>query len=123
MSQFKALNQASITIEIFLFQVTQKPPSLTDHFQKTSTGMKIFRVYLQVFRQLPHPFGQNSNLNFGGSGVRLMSPVSRHNFLFLFLADQTHHLYRVIAAKPSRPSILETRGLAPSWKIYYHYWQ
>lgn len=54
--------------------------------------MKILRMDLQMFRQLANSFGQNRNLNLGGTGIRLMCPVRRHNFLLFFLTDHVYHL-------------------------------
>ena len=58
----------------------QKTAALTNHFQKTTTGMMVFLVVLQVFCQIADAFRKNGNLDFRGSRVSFVDAVGFDQF-------------------------------------------
>jgi hypothetical protein len=58
------LNDVSVTLDILLFQIIEKPPPLPDKFQKTPAGMVILLVLFEMLRQIGYPGTEESNLDF-----------------------------------------------------------
>ena len=65
----------AVAIDILFHQIIQQASSLTDHLQKTSSGMEVLFVDLQMLGQVVDPFGQDRDLNLGRTGVGLVDPV------------------------------------------------
>ena len=61
----QSFNDGAVSFDILLHEVIQKTAALTNHFQKTTTGMMVFLVVLQVFCQIADAFRKNGNLTSG----------------------------------------------------------
>src|SRR5699024_1728582 len=62
-SQTKFLDQSTISLDIFLSQVSKKTSSLSYHLQKTSSGVMILWICLEMICQIVDSSCQDRNLN------------------------------------------------------------
>ena len=58
------LDDCSVTLNILFLEIVEHASALTDHLQKASSGMMIFREFLKMLCQLADALGQNSDLYF-----------------------------------------------------------
>ena len=79
----KLLDASTISLDILALEVSKKVSSLTYHLQKTSSGVMVLLVDLEVLGKVVDPLGEDSDLYLRGSGVGLMSSVSFDNSSFL----------------------------------------
>ena len=54
---------------IFIGKISQKLFAAADHVQKSAAGAVVFFVCTEVLCEVIDALGENSNLNFGGSGI------------------------------------------------------
>src|SRR5271165_245276 len=67
--QRQAADQRLVAGLVLLFQVIeQAPPSPYQH-QKPAARVEIFRMRLEMFREVADPLGQQGNLHFGAAGI------------------------------------------------------
>ena len=78
----QSFNDGAVSFDFLLHEVFQKTAALTNHFQKTTTGMMVFLVVLQVFCQIADAFRKNGNLDFRGSRVSFVDAVGFDQYLF-----------------------------------------
>ena len=64
----------------------QKVSSVTDHLQKTSSGVMVMRMLFQMSIQVVDSLGEHCDLDLGRTGVAFMSRVLFHDFLFFLLS-------------------------------------
>ena len=64
LTKTKSLDQLSVTIDVLILQISKQVSSLTYHLQKTSSGMEIMRMALEVLVQVIDSCCKNSNLYF-----------------------------------------------------------
>ena len=83
-SQSQGLDDGSIALHIVVLDVVQEPSAPTDHHQQASSGVMVFFVYLEMFRQVRNAVGEKSDLNLRGAGVALMFFKTIDEFLFIF---------------------------------------
>lgn len=75
---------STISVDILLLKVSKKVTSVTNHFKKTSSGVVIVLVGLEVSGKIVDSLCENSNLNLRRSGVVFVSSVSLNNGCFFF---------------------------------------
>ena len=63
LSQSKSLDQGTISLNILILQIIQHTSSLSNHLQKSSSGVMVLGIVLQMLGQLSDPFGKDSDLN------------------------------------------------------------
>jgi hypothetical protein len=68
-SESETLNHVSVTLDILLFQIIEKPPPLPDQFQKASAGVVILLVLFEVVRQIGYSRAEECDLDFRRSRV------------------------------------------------------
>jgi hypothetical protein len=71
-----------ITFDVGFFQVIEQTTSLTNNLQQSAAGMMIFFVGPKVFGQVSDPLGEQSDLDFRGTGITLMFLKFTNYFLF-----------------------------------------
>ena len=62
-SQTKTLDQRSVSLDINALKIAKKVSSLTNHLQKSFSGMMILRISLQMLSKLCNTCSKNCNLN------------------------------------------------------------
>ena len=72
-------DQSTVAVDVLLCQIVQHLAALTNHHQQTTAGVVVMLVHAQVIGQLVDAGGQDSNLNFGRTGVALVSSVLQDN--------------------------------------------
>ena len=60
---------------------------MTDHLEQTTVGMEVLGVLLHVLGQAVDAVGENSDLNFGGTGVALVGRVLSDDLVLFFLEN------------------------------------
>ena len=80
-------DQSTVTVDILLCQIVQHLAALTDHHQQTTAGVVVMLVHAQVIGQLVDASGQDSDLDFGRTGVAFVSCVLQDNLGLLFLQN------------------------------------
>jgi hypothetical protein len=63
LSKAQFINHHSITIDLALFEVVQKPPPLPHQFEQASPGVMIPFVSLKMFGQILDPLAEQGDLN------------------------------------------------------------
>ena len=88
MSDTEFCNDCTITFDVNLLEVAQQVSSVTDHLGEATTAVVVVMVALEVLGEVVDAIGQDSDLNFGGTGVGFVKSVSNDYFGFFFLS---HH--------------------------------
>jgi hypothetical protein len=83
-SQSQALDDRTITLQILLLQVVQKPSALADEFQKPPAGMVVLFMLLEMIGQVRNPSAQQSHLNFRRTRIGYMQLEFTDNAFSLF---------------------------------------
>jgi hypothetical protein len=71
-SEFR--DHVAIAIRIMRLQVIQQAAAFTYQHQKTPPGSVILHMRLEMLGQFANPLTQDRNLDFGGTGVRIVRP-------------------------------------------------
>ena len=66
---------------------------MTDHLEQTTVGMEVLGVLLHVLGQAVDAVGENSDLNFGGTGV---TPWVAYSVMILFFSSLRIMLFHLI---------------------------
>lgn len=85
LSQTKALNDRTVTIDVLLLQIAEEFLSLANHHVQTSSGMVILGVCLQMLGELLDSGGQNRDLHLCGTGVAFVYSIILDDLLLLIL--------------------------------------
>ena len=91
LSKAQLINHHSITIDLVLLEVVQKPPPLPHQFEEASPRVMILFVSLKMFCQILNPFAQQGDLNLWRSRILLVVFELLDDF-FLFLLNQCHEM-------------------------------
>lgn len=86
-TQAKALNQRTITINILILQIIQHPAAFTNHKEQTTVRMIVVLVLLHMTSQIVNTCGEQCNLDFGRTSVTLMSRVFGNDRLLFFITQ------------------------------------
>ncbi len=97
----KLLNHRTVPIHVFGLQVVEKTPPFSDHLKQASARMMVLRINLEMFSQIADPLTKKCNLNFGRTGIRIMSAVGIYHF-YLSLSCQWQRYLRVLARMDKR---------------------
>jgi len=68
----ETLNHVSVMFNVLFLHIIQKPAPLADQLQKPPPGMMVLHMGLEVLRQILDPGAQEGNLDFRGSGIRVV---------------------------------------------------
>ena len=63
LSEAQLINYHSITIDLVVFEVVQKPPPLPHQFEQASPGVMIPFVSLKMFGEISDPLAEQGDLN------------------------------------------------------------
>lgn len=74
-SQPQACDQCAVSLHILPSQVVEQPASLAHHHQEASAAVMIAFVLTQMLGQMVDTFGEQRDLNLGGTGVAVMLTV------------------------------------------------
>ena len=83
LAQSQLFDESAVTLNIFVLQVVQHVAALTDKLEQTTAGVEVFLVFLEVGRKSFNAGGEQSHLNFRGTGIAFMFGVSFNNSFFL----------------------------------------
>ncbi len=92
LSEVQLLDDCTIAVDVNLLQITEEITSVTDHLQKTAAAVVVLHVGLQVLGQVVDAVGQNSDLNFGGTGVTLVDGILGNDCLLFSVGHGSFHL-------------------------------
>ena len=65
---------------------------MTNHLVQTAAAVMVLLVSLEVFGKGVDSVGEDSDLNFGRTGVAFVNLISINNFLLLFLGEHNSKL-------------------------------
>ena len=90
LSDTELSDYSTVTLDVLLLKVVKKITSSSDHFEETASGMMILLMVLEMFGEIGDSFGEDSDLNFGRTGIIFAEAVSLDDSSFFFLE---HHGY------------------------------
>jgi hypothetical protein len=61
-----------VAIDVFELDIVQEPAAPADEHQQSATGVMVFLVNLQVFRQVFDAIGEQADLDLRGPGIGLV---------------------------------------------------
>src|SRR5687768_9037699 len=88
-AQTEALDQRAVAVDVHLGQVVQQTAATADHQQKTTAGVVVVLVLLEVLREIGDALAQQSHLRLGRAGVAVVQTVLTEDGLLL-LRGQCH---------------------------------
>ena len=92
-SQAQLANDRAVTLDIVVLQIVEEVSSVTDHLLKSAAAVEILLVRLEVDGQVVDAGSQNSDLNFGRTGVGFVCAVVFDNNVLLFLSDHCRNSF------------------------------
>lgn len=63
-SQTEGFDNGAIPLNILVFDIIEQSPASADQHQKSSSGMVVFGVNLEMFRQIGYAVRNEANLHF-----------------------------------------------------------
>src|SRR5690349_18968438 len=88
-AQTEALDQRAVAVDVHLGQVVQQTAATADHQQKTTAGVVVVLVLLEVLREVGDALAQQGDLRLGRAGVAVVQTVLTEDGLLL-LRGQCH---------------------------------
>ena len=79
-------DQRTVTVEVFLLEVSQVAAALADEAKERLTAAVVFAVALQVFAQLLDAVGEQRDLTFGITGILRVTGVLLEDLLDLLFS-------------------------------------
>ena len=71
-AQLQGVEERSVGVFVVEFEVFEEASAAADHLQQSLAGVEIFLMGLEMRGELVDPFGEQRDLDLGGSGVLLM---------------------------------------------------
>jgi hypothetical protein len=105
----EALDELPISGVILSLEVIDQAPSLANDPQQTAPRMVVLLVVLEVFGEFGQPSREQRDLNFGGSGIRVVLFESVNGTSFGFGRDQL--LFLLLFRASTRFSIASGAGV------------
>src|SRR3970040_964739 len=68
----QTVEERGIALHVVLFQVIQQATPVPDELQQSAAGRVVLGMGLEMFRQVCDPLGDEGDLNFWGTGVRIL---------------------------------------------------
>ena len=84
LSQAQLLDDRAVTLDVLLGQVVEKVLSVANHLLKTSLGMEILGVLLQMLGEVVDALGEDRDLHLGRAGVALIDLIGLNEVLLGF---------------------------------------
>jgi hypothetical protein len=78
------LDHRTITFDALAFEIIEQTATLADDLEKATTGVVVFLVSAEMFRQIGDALREEGNLHFRGTRVILMGFEFFNDFLFAF---------------------------------------
>ena len=91
-SQAETGDEISVSVDICLSEVLEKVSSLSYHLQKTSSGVVVFMMLLEVLVEVVDPVSKDSYLNLRGTCIAFFSSILFDDFLFLLFCKHKNKL-------------------------------
>ncbi len=82
-----AFDNRTVAFNIVLEKVVEELSSLTDHLLHTSAAVVVLGVLLKVLGEFRDSLGEDSDLNFGRTGVAFVNREGLDDVLLVFLCD------------------------------------
>ena len=90
--QSELLDNRVVTAFVVRLEIAQVHATISDHLQKSTAGMKILRVLLEVLRELVNLLRKERDLHIRRAGVRVVPGGAFHNrHLFLSRKHGFHY--------------------------------
>ena len=110
----ESFDNRTVSFNVVLEKVVKELSSLTDHLLHTSAGVVVLRISLEVLGELGDPFGENSDLNFGRTGVTFVNCEGLDDVLLVFLCDHgVSPFKKIIFTVQTRQTVGEVGGNTP----------
>ena len=105
----------TVTLDIFLLKVVEKVTSSSDHLEESASGMMILLMVLEMFGEVSDPLCENSDLNFGRTGIIFAETVCLDDSSFFFLEQHgyIHPFIIIFRAGHSGGQVLSPQELTP----------
>jgi hypothetical protein len=103
LSQIQILQYPGVSVEILALQVFQELPPARHQGQQTAAGVVVLFMGLEMFSQVLDAGGQDGDLNFFGTGIRIIAVETVNQFPFL-LSRNTHNFLLSFCSIRSRCS-------------------
>ena len=88
LTETELLYDSTVSVDVLLLELTEEVTSVTNHLEKTSSGVVILLVDLQMFGKVVDSLGENCDLNLRRTSIVLACFVSCDNRSFFFFL---HH--------------------------------
>src|SRR5437879_10018374 len=85
LSDTELIDDDAITLVVGLLEVIEKTAPAADEFQKSAAAVVIFRVRLEMLRQIGNSVREECDLHFWGTGIAIVSGVMGYQLCFLLL--------------------------------------
>ena len=85
LSELELLNESTVTLNVNLCKICEKVSSCTNHLKKTSSGVVVLVVLLEMLVKSLDTVGKKSYLYFGATRVTFVCCVFSNNLCFRFL--------------------------------------
>ena len=115
LSETQTLDNGTITLNVVLHEVVQKLSSLADHLEQTSAGVVVLGVNLQMSGKSVDPVRENCNLDFGRTGVALVSRVFPDQVCLDFAFFEKYGICRVTDGVDLLLSNPKNDGIGRAW--------
>lgn len=117
LSDAQFCDNGAVSLDIRLNQVAQQVPAFADHLQKTTAGVVVVLIRLQVFRQRVDPAGQDRDLDFRRTGVALVGLVGVDNDGLLVFRDHSNfNPFLIFASRAAKYRLKGGRKLSAAVK-------
>src|SRR6185312_5554271 len=87
-TQAEFLDQRLVARAVLAIEIIEQAAALGDESQKTTAGMVILFVVLEMVRQVLDAFGKDGHLDFRRTGIALGRGEFAHQFLFAFSSNR-----------------------------------
>src|SRR5215469_524860 len=76
-------DHVAVAVRIVRLQVIQQAAALAHQHQQTAPGSMVLDVGLEMLGQFANPLTQDRNLDFGGTGIRIVRPEALYQVSLL----------------------------------------
>src|SRR6185369_3309533 len=83
LSDAELVDDRTVALEVRLLEVVEKAAAPADELEKAAAAVMIFRVGLEMFREIGNTIGEERDLNFRRAGVTLVGGKARDQLRLL----------------------------------------
>ena len=89
LAESQPANQILVPSKVLPLQIVEEAPTLAYHLEKTTPGMVILLMTLQMVGQIADFLAEDCDLHVGGSSVGAVQLITIYNIVFSF-SGQSH---------------------------------